>query len=169
VPANAAITRASSRTACRLHDAITKAISRYHSGVPSFSELPAHGDVSIAAVIAFGDISTFWMAALVTLLWQCSASIGPKTTPVAKKIARQLIDGEWWNSFFAQDARKPRLSLLCMCRKKPVQCGAVATPNRINDTHMLADVDLHLRFEDILLGALDFVNQDQQASEMTVG
>ncbi len=56
-----------------------------------------------------------------------------------------------------------------MSWKKLVQRTAIATPNRVNDSHMLAEVNLHLRFEYILLGAFDFVNQDQQASEMTVG
>src|SRR5258708_9425328 len=102
-------------------------------------------------------------------LWHRSASISLKAGPGAKKVARQLTYGEWRNFIFAQDAYKPRLSLLCMSWKKLVQRTSIATPDSCNDAHMLAEVNLHLRFEYILLGAFDFVNQDQQASEMTVG
>ena len=56
-----------------------------------------------------------------------------------------------------------------MGRKKLIQFGAVAMSNRIYDPHMLADVDLHLGFEDIPLSVLDFINQDQQPSYVAMG
>ena len=105
----------------------------------------------------------------INLVWQRSTSAGLKVALLAKKFVRQSIHGDWRNPLFAQDAREPRLSLLCMGRKKPIQFGAVAMSNRIYDSHMLADVDLHLRFEDVHLGVLDFINQDQQPSDVAVG
>jgi len=102
-------------------------------------------------------------------IWRRSASVGLKVALLAKKFVRQSIHGEWRNPFFAQDACESRLSLLCMGREKLIQFGAVAMSNRIYDPHMLADVDLHLRFEDISLSVLDFINQDQQPSDVAMG
>ena len=105
----------------------------------------------------------------ISLIWQGSASVGLKVALLAKKFVRQSIHGDWRNPFFTQDACESCLSLLCMGRKKPIQFGAVAMSNRIYDPHMLADVDLHLRFEDIPLGVLDFIDQDQQPSDVAMG